>query len=481
MENDVLITILKLLAVALLVLTNAFFVAAEFSLVSVRKTRIAELVGKGNIAARAVEKAIANPDRVIAATQLGITLASLGLGWLGEPALSHLIKPLIDRFPSGIQEGVSHSISAAIAFIVITFLHVVAGELAPKSIALQDPEKTSLFVARPTLWTERIFKPAIVLLNGTGNILLRLVGVKPASGHELVHSVEEMRMIVTASAEGGAVEKDESEMLHAVFDFGELIVRQVMIPRTEIVAVEADAPLPEIIHLTSQSTYTKFPVYDDSLDQILGIVHVKDLLDALQSPDSQMATARKFIREAIFVPETTLVRSLLRRFRDAHQHIAIVLDEYGGTAGLVTLEDLLEEIVGEVSDPFDVGDPDFQLLPNGLLLIDGLTLIDEVNQQINADLKDPDYDTIAGYVLGKLGHIPTVGEVIEADGFLIKVEEMDDRRIARLSLRRIERPPVVMRQQGRAPGTLDQDGRISQVEMETGAVGKQESSQDSSQ
>ena len=203
----------------MLVLTNAFFVAAEFSLVSVRKTRIAELVGKGNIAARAVEKAIANPDRVIAATQLGITLASLGLGWLGEPALSHLIQPLVDRIPSGIQEGVSRSISAAIAFIVITFLHVVAGELAPKSIALQDPEKTSLFVARPTLWTERIFKPAIVLLNGTGNILLRLVGVKPASGHELVHSVEEMRMIVTASAEGGAVEKDESEMLHAVFDF----------------------------------------------------------------------------------------------------------------------------------------------------------------------------------------------------------------------------------------------------------------------
>ena len=441
MDGSFYIDLLKLGAVFLLVLANAFFVAAEFSLVSVRRTRIAELSAHGNEKAKSVEKAIANPDRVIAATQLGITLASLGLGWLGEPALSHLIYPIVLLFPGEMREAVSHSISAVIAFSMITFLHVVVGELAPKSIALQDPERTSLFVAGPTLWTERLFKPVIILLNGTGNALLRLIKVKPASGHELVHSVEELRMLVNASADGGTVERDEKEMLHAVFDFGELIVRQVMIPRTEIIAVEADIPLDEIIQLTSQSTFTKFPVYDDSLDQILGIVHVKDLLTALQSANSLDYTARNFLREALFVPDTTLVRSLLRQFRDNRQHIAIVLDEYGGTAGLVTLEDLLEEIVGEVGDPFDVNNPDFQILPDGSVLIDGLTLIEDVNQQLKIHLQDPNYDTIAGYVLGKLGHIPNVHEMVEIDGFRLKVEEMDGLRISRLSLLHLKTEP----------------------------------------
>ncbi len=442
MPSPVWIDILKLIAMILLVLANAFFVAAEFSLVSVRKTRIAELVARGHVAAKAVEKAINNPDQVIAATQLGITLSSLGLGWLGEPALSHIIEPLVEMFPVEFQAGVSHTISAAIAFTIITFLHVVAGELAPKSIALQDPEKTSLFVARPTLWTETIFKPAIWLLNGTGNALLRLFGVQPASGHELVHSVEELRMIVTASTEGGAVEEDEREMLHAVFDFRELVVRQVMVPRTEIIAVEADISLNDIITLTSESTYTKFPVYDDSLDQVLGVVHVKDLLTAMQSPDCYNCTARDFLREAIFVPETGSVRSLLNQFRDRRQHIAIVLDEYGGTAGMVTLEDLLEEIVGEVSDPFDLDDPSFQMQADGTVLIDGLALIDEVNQYLGLELADPDYDTIAGYFLGKIGRIPQQGDVLALDDLTLKVEQMDGMRIARVSLGRADPSPT---------------------------------------
>jgi putative hemolysin len=456
MENSFWIDILKLGAVFLLVLANAFFVAAEFSLVSVRRTRITELVAQGNIAAKAVDKAISNPDQVIAATQLGITLSSLGLGWLGEPALSHLIQPLIDLFPVDFQSGVSHSLSAAFAFTVITFLHVVVGELAPKSIALQDSEKTSLFVARPTLFTERIFKPAIWVLNGTGNALLRLIGIHPASGHELVHSVEELRMIVTASTEGGTVEEDESLMLHAIFDFGELIVRQVMIPRTEIVAVEADAPLAEIIQLTSQSTYTKFPVYDDSLDQILGIVHVKDLLTAMLLPDCRDCTARKFLREAIFVPETTQVRSLLQQFRTHRQHIAIILDEFGGTAGLVTLEDLLEEIVGEVSDPFDMNDPDFQTMPDGVVLIDGLTLIEEVNQYLGLNLHDTDYDTIAGYILGKLGHIPHEKETVEVDGIQLQVEELDGLRISRVALHLPEAHPSSLQSQDTQSTAADQ-------------------------
>jgi CBS domain containing-hemolysin-like protein len=434
METSLWIDLLKLLAVFLLVLANGFFVAAEFSLVSVRRTRVAELVAQGLPAAKWVQLAIENPDRVIAATQLGITLASLGLGWIGEPALSHLIYPLVALFPADIQPEVSHSISAGISFALITFLHVVVGELAPKSIALQNPERTSLAVARPTVWSEWIFKPAVWALNGAGNALLRLAGVQPASGHELAHSVEELKMLVTASAQGGVVEQDESVMLHAIFDLGDLLVRQMMIPRTEMVGVEADTPLEEIITLVTQSTFTKFPVYEDNLDQILGIVHVKDLLRAMQSPDCQNCTARSLMRDPIYVPETIPVNVLLQQFRQERQHIAIVLDEYGGTAGLVTLEDLIEEIVGEVSDPFDRITPNIQILPDGTALIDGLTLIEEVNEHLRLDLQDPDYDTIAGFVLGQLGRIARAGDAVEANGVRLRVESMDGMRIARLSM-----------------------------------------------
>lgn len=437
MESSFYIDALKLVAVGVLVLANGFFVAAEFSLVSVRRTRIAELVARGDFGATWVKRAIDNPDAVIAATQLGITIASLGLGWIGEPALAHLLLPVVQLFPGDIQDEVSHTISVALAFAVITFLHVVIGELAPKSIALQYPERTSLFVARPTVWTEIIFKPAIWLLNGAGNGFLRLIGVKPASGQELLHSTEELKMLVTASTEGGVVEAQESEMLHAIFDLGELVVRQVMIPRTSVIAFEADTPLDEIIRVATQSTFTKFPVYEDSLDQILGILHVKELLRVMQSPDCGDCTARSLAREAIYVPETISVSALLQQFREYRQHIAIVMDEFGGTAGLVTLEDLLEEIVGEVSDPFDTLTPEIDTQPDGSYLIGGLALIDEVNQELKLNLVDPDYDTIAGYVLGKLGRIPRAGDFVEGDGIRLKVEAMDGMRIAQVSLNKL--------------------------------------------
>jgi len=430
--------LLQLLAVILLVGANGFFVAAEFSLVSVRRTRIAELVAAGNASAEAVQKAISNPDRVIAATQLGITLASLGLGWIGEPALSHWLYPLVRLFPGEIQSEVSHSIAAGFSFAIITFLHVVVGELAPKSIALQDPERTSLVVARPTLWTEWIFKPIISILNGTGNALLKLVGVKPASGHELVHSVNELKMLVTASAESGVVEEDESEMLHAIFDFGQLLVRQVMIPRTEIVAVEADMPLDDITRLVTENSYTKLPVYEGDMDQILGILHVKDLLRMITQEAEQSGTARSLVRETIYVPETLSVNQLLHQFRDNRQHIAIVMDEYGGTAGLVTLEDLLEEIVGEVRDPFEDETEEIQTMPDGTILVNGLMLIEDVNHHLGLNLIDPHYDTIAGYVMGKLGRIPKTGDVIESGGVRIKVEVMDGMRVERLHLSRLK-------------------------------------------
>ena len=437
-ESSLTLDLLGLVAVVVLVLLNGFFVAAEFSLVSVRQTRITELVAAGNAKAKTVQEALKNMDRVIAATQLGITLASLGLGWIGEPALSHLIKPLLDLFPADLRPGLSHSLSSGLAFAIITFLHVVVGELAPKSIALQDPENTSMVVAAPTLWSERLFKPFIWALNGTGNALLRLVGVEPASGHELVHSVAELKMLVTASTKEGVVAEQESELLHAIFDFGDLLVRQVMIPRTEIIAVEADLPLNEILPLITESTYTKIPVYDDDLDNLLGIIHVKDLLRMMQEPDWQNSTVRSLIREPLYVPETLLVSALLRELRDNRQHIAIILDEFGGTAGLVTLEDILEEIVGEVSDPFDTFTPEIEALEDGSYMIDGMCLMEDVNHALDLDLHDPAYDTIAGYALGKLGRIPKVKDKIDSEDVTIEVEAMDGMRIDRLRLTRLE-------------------------------------------
>jgi len=443
MEYTTGIIIIRLLAVVGLVLANGFFVAAEFALISVRRTRIAELVAQGNQGALWVQKALENPDRIIAATQLGITLASLGLGWIAEPAFTVILNPIIQLFSTDIQSELSHSIAAGLSFAIITFLHVVVGELAPKSIALQNPENTSMIVARPTIWTEWIFKPAIWVLNGTGNFLLKLVGVEPASGHELVHSVEEIKMLVKASSEEGVVETGESEMLHAIFDFGELLVRQVMIPRTEIIAFEADSTLRESIEIATKSTFTKFPVFEDVMDNIIGVIHIKDLLRAQLNPKQSNCLARDLIHEALFIPETVHVRSVLQLFRSKRQHIAIVMDEFGGTAGLVTLEDLMEEIVGEISDPFDTRQPEIQLFPNGSASIDGLALIDEVNDALGLDLQDPHYDTIAGFVLGKLGRIPEINDEIRVRDFLIKVKIFDGMRIERLEFTRIEKPPSI--------------------------------------
>jgi CBS domain containing-hemolysin-like protein len=436
MDPELTFDLLRLLGVAALVLANGFFVAAEFALVSVRRTRVEELIQQGKASARAVKKALADPDRFIAATQLGITIASLGLGWLGEPALAHLIDPVVRLFPEKWTGIASLTISAGIAFAVITFLHVVIGELMPKSIALQRPETTALIVARPTLFTEMLFKPAIWALNGTGNLLLRLIGMRAASGHEMVHSVEELKMLVEASEESGVLEDTEREMLHAVFDFGELTAREVMVPRTELIAVEADAPLHSLIHLAIAHPHTQFPIFEDDVDHVIGLAHVKDLV-RVQHDERRDATVRGLMREVMFVPDTIRLDDLLQQFRAKRQHAAIVLDEFGGTAGFVTLEDLIEKIVGEVRDPFDKSAPEIQNLPDGSVLVDGLTRIEDVNVFFGLSLHDDNYDTIAGFVLGRLGRMAKVGDAVEADGVRLKVETMDGLRIARLSLQHL--------------------------------------------
>lgn len=433
MPPDSTLDLLRLLGVIVLVFANGFFVAAEFALVSVRRTRVDELIQQGKSGAAEIKRALDDPDRFIAATQLGITIASLGLGWLGEPALAHFIEPVVKLLPAQWAQPASHSISAGIAFAAITYLHVVVGELMPKSIALQRPEATALAVVRPTLFTEALFKPAIWLLNGTGNGLLKLLGMRAASGQEMVHSVQELKMLVVASEESGVLEDTERDMLHAVFDFGDSTARAVMIPRTEMFAVDADAPLSELIQLATKHPLSKFPVYEGDIDHVIGIAHVKDLV-RVQHDQRQAATIRGLMREALFVPDTARLDNLLKQFRAKRQHMAIVLDEYGGTAGLATLDDLMEEIVGEVRDAFDKSVPEIQRLPDGSALIDGLTPIEDVNEHFGLALRDENYDTIAGFVLGRLDRIAKVGDTVEAGGARFKVEAMDGLRIARVSL-----------------------------------------------
>jgi len=430
------------LLILLLVFLNAFFVSVEFAAVASRRARIELLAESGNHSAAIVRTWLENPaarDRLIAASQLGITLVSLALGAVGENTFEALLAPLFEdlALPPVLQRLVPLMavLPLFLSLAIVTSLHVVLGEQVPKVATLHDPERFALIAARPMRLFIVVFKWFVDLLDWATRQILSLVGLRMVGEHLTVYTIEEIKQILSESEEGGVIRTPERQMLDAIFDLGSLVVRQVMIPRTEILAVEADTPLQEIIQLTSQSTYTKFPVYEDNPDQILGIVHVKDLIRALQSPDYATCTARTLAREPIFVPETISVNALLQQFRDNRQHIAIVLDEYGGTAGLVTLEDLLEEIVGEVSDPFDSLTPEIQTFPDGLILIDGLTLIEEVNQQLKLDLQDPNYDTIAGYVLGKLGRIPRLGDAVESNGVRLQVESLDGMRIARLSLR----------------------------------------------
>jgi len=422
---------LRLLAVLLLVLANGFFVAAEYALIRVRHTRVEELIASGNRSARWVQRAIQNPARFIAAIQLAITVAGLGLGWIAEPALGRLLLPIIELFPVEIESQVSHSLSAGLAFGLVTFMAVVAGELVPKAIALHSPGKVSLFTARPMAWTEWLFKPAIWVLNGAANAVLRLLRIRPAEEHELAHSVVELQMLVAASARSGVVGDREQEMLDAVFQFSATLVRQVMVPRTEVIAVSADAGLESMLQAAISSSFSKLPVTEGDLDHIVGVVHLRDIVQAQQGERPETTRARDIMREAIFIPEAARISTLLQILRDRQHHLAIVLDEYGGTAGIVTLEALLEEIIGEVSDPFDRG-IEIEPLPDGSSLVDGLTPIEEVNEYFGLQLTNPHYDTIAGYFLGRLGRLAKLGDTIVEDGVRLRVVAMDGRRVSRV-------------------------------------------------
>src|SRR6185369_4168117 len=400
-----------------------------------RKTRVDQLIAEGHRRARAVRRAVTTPDRYIAATQLGITMASIGLGWIGEPMLAHLIQPPLDAL-GRMAETTAHTIAAGIAFALVTALHIVLGELAPKTIALEKPEATALVVVRPTELFMQLFWPFIRLLNGTGQAVVRLLGLHGKGESGMVHSEEELKMLVTASQEAGVLEEQEEQMLHRVFDFADLKVGQAMVPRTELVAIAADLSGDRLIETIGHSGYSVFPVYRSDVDNVIGILHTIDVIKAMAA-GRKTVTAAEIAREALTVPETMPADDLLTTFRRRGVREALVIDEYGGTAGLVTFEWLMELIVGNVGS---AGAGRISVAPDGSAEIDGLTLVPDVNEQFGLHIDEKMYTTIGGYLMGRIGRRAHVGEAIDVEGRIMRVVAVDGLRVSRVWLSRPLKP-----------------------------------------
>jgi CBS domain containing-hemolysin-like protein len=417
-------TVLRLLAVVALVLANAFFVAAEFALVGARRTRLEEMAQAGSRTAGMAQRALTHLDRYISATQLGITLASLGLGWIGEPALAGLIEGAFTVLPAPLETVATHTVAVAIAFSIITLLHIVLGELVPKALALLHPERVSEWVVIPLKGFTWVMAAPIAILNGLANRLLKLFGVRPPGSHERLHSPEEIRMLVGQSQEGGRLTRGDARLLEGVFEFSEKNAEEVMTPRTEMVAMDADDSAEASADVVARAGRSRYPVYQESLDDIVGVVHAKDILAALRN--QPRSTLREIMRAPLFVPGTREVEDVLTDMKRLKVHLAVVLDEYGGTAGLVTMEDLLEEIVGPIYDEYDRP----AVAPaRDARLIDGGMPISQFNTENDGELDDTDYTTIGGFVFGRLGRLPRPGDRVEAAPFTFEVAEMEGRRV----------------------------------------------------
>jgi CBS domain containing-hemolysin-like protein len=427
-------SILSLLAVAALVLMNGFFVAAEFALVSVRATRINQLADEGNWSARTVKKAMADPNRFISACQVGITLASLGLGWIAEPAFGHLIDPILEPIFGDISLISARFISAALALFIVTLLHIVIGEQVPKMISLQRSERTVLISAPVVTWISVPFRPIIALLYWLTDRALRLIGLHWEGEHSLVYTEDELKMLVTASQQKGFLEASEQEMIERVFQFADIMADEAMVPRTEVVALSIDAAYDDVLETVLDSGHSRFPVYREDMDDILGIFHSKDLLRVGTRVDRRSFMLRQWLRPAVFVPEHMPLDELLSTMRAKQSHTVIVVDEFGGTAGLVTLEDVLERIVGDVDDGPSENGPDVEQLANGVVRLSGLMSIQDVNEQFGTRIEDPFYNSLGGFVFGQIGRRPAIGDEVTANGRTFRVAELDGLRIDRVDL-----------------------------------------------
>ncbi|HET8607841.1 MAG TPA: hemolysin family protein [Gaiellaceae bacterium] len=413
----------ELVAVGVLILLNGFFVAAEYALVTVRRTRMHELEHQGNRRARLVLRITAAPPRFIAAMQLGVTLTSLGIGAVGEPALSHLF-----------ETWLATVLAIALGFLVVTFFAVVIGELVPKGISLQASERVALMVAPPVRAFFLVGRPLIWVLQKSTEIVLGWMGMEPPGGDIEVYSEPELKMLVSSATQHGELEADEQEMLYKVFDFADKEAADVMVPRPEVTAISIDLPPEEALAVTLDSPYTRYPVYTGNLDAIVGVLHVRDLFTALNDRGLAEVRLDEIVRPAYMVPETKDLAALLTEFRRQNQHMAIVVDEYGGMEGIVTLEDLLEEIVGEIEDEFDLPDESVERVDERTIRIDGTFPIDDFNEQFAAELPVEDFHTLGGFVFGQLGRVPEPGDEVDHDGVEFHVDEVEGTRIDRLTV-----------------------------------------------
>ena len=431
---DALMVLLALFLVAL----NGLFVAAEFGLVKIRATQVDRLVQEGRATAGLVKDATRRLDIYLSVCQLGITIASLGLGWIGEPAFAHLLEPLLE--PLGVPEESVHVIAFALAFGMITFLHVVFGELAPKSVAIARAEGTSLFVAPFMKFFYYLFLPGIYVFNGTANAVVRLFGVPAASEAEESHSEEELRIIIEQSAHRGVLDADEKDMLEAVFELEERRAREVMVPRPDVLSLPAGMPLDELFSVAARGNHTRYPVHeDDSTDRIVGAVHIGDVMRAVEAEGLEVRfTARDLVREVLVVPENRAIDEILKDLQRQKMEMAIVIDEWGSFEGVLTVEDILEEIVGEIRDVFDEEAPTLQKLSDGSYSVDGSAPLTEINKALDSEFESEDFETIGGLVFGRLGRAPEVGDEIVLDEHTLQVDEVDGSRVARLVVRERE-------------------------------------------
>ena len=421
--------VLQLVAVGLLILLNGFFVAGEYSLVTVRRTRMRELAGEGSRKARSVVKITSDPPHFIAAMQLGVTLTSLAIGALGEQVLAGLF-----------DEWLATIIAVLLAFLIITFLHVVVGELVPKGLALSYSERIALAVSAPVRLFFFVFKPLIWVLQRSSEIAQRAIGVDPRFTEGEAHSEAELKMLLEVSTEHGEIEKDEREMLYKVFDFAEKEVADVMVPRPDVVGLAIDLAPEEAMAAMLEAPYTRYPVYRETLDEIVGILHVRDLVASLHNGAVGGVALAGLLRAPYVVPETKDLGALLADFRRTSQHMAVVVDEYGATAGIVTLEDLLEEIVGDIEDEFDLPNESVERVSDTTIRIDGSFTIDDFNEQFGTELETEDFHTVAGFVFGHLGRAAEVGDEVGEERVRFRVLETSGSRIQRLEIEFLPAP-----------------------------------------
>ncbi len=406
-----------------LVLLNAFFVAAEFALVKVRTTQLDRRAELGDRRRRLARHMVGHLDAYLSATQLGITLASLALGWVGEPAFAWIVQPLVMRFPGATPAAV-HSVSLTLAFLVITVLHIVIGELAPKTIAITKPERTSLWVAAPLFLFFKATYPAIWLLNHAANGFVRLFGVQPAGEGELGHDEEELRRLL-ASSQASRLSAQKRRLLDNVFELSHRNARQIMVPRADVVYLSTTASLEESLGLARRSGHTRFPLCRGDLDHVVGLIHIKDIFRRAELP----RTLEEVAREITFVPETLSLDRLLRRMRQEKVYMTAVLDEYGGVSGIVTLENVIEEIVGDIQDEFDSEGPELVQKAEHVYEVSGSMLVADFESVLRVELSDRDEDTIAGVVLSELGRRPQVGDRVELETLAVEVLEVAGNRI----------------------------------------------------